>query len=281
MTSAEPSRPGTVLRAAVVRILRPLVRILLRHGVSFDSFADLARRVYVEVAGSEEFRLGGRKQTVSRIAVLTGLTRKEVRRVADAPAQEASAEAERYGRAARVLAAWTSDSRFLDDAGEPRVLAVDGGFAQLVRLHSGDMPVRAVLDELARGGAVRREDDGSVRLLQRAWVPCGTDAGILEILGADVSALASTLDHNMTCEKGAAWFQRKVLYDNIPEESLPVLRALAAGSGQQLLEALNAEMRLHDRDTNPGIEGTGRRTAMVGVYYHECETADPQQESDS
>jgi len=78
----------------------------------------------------------------------------------------------------------------------------------------------------------------------------------------------------MTSAPEAAWFQRKVLYDNLPEEALPLLRALAAGKGQQLLEQLNADMRVHDRDSNPDVKGSGRRTAMIGVYYHECETPD-------
>jgi hypothetical protein len=273
MSNGEPGRMQEVLAASIVRILRPLVRILLRHGIPFGAFADLAKRVYVELA-STEFRIGRRKQSVSRIAVITGLTRKDVRRVVEWPAASAAEEAERYNRAARVVTGWTSDPRFQDEDGEPKALLPDPEFAQLVRCFSGDMPARSILDELLRVGAVERGEDGRMRLLARAYVPPGADPGLLEILGTDVAALAATLDHNMTCAPGTTWFQRKVLYDNLPEESLPQLRKLVAGQGQELLERLNVEMRLHDRDCNPEAVGTGRRTAMVGVYWYECETPD-------
>jgi len=269
-----PDRTGEVLSAAIARILRPLVRILLRHGMPFGAFADLAKRIYVEVASSGEFHLDRRKQTVSRLAVITGLTRKEVRRVAELPAASAREETERYNRAARVITGWAHDARFQDERGEPRALTPDSEFAELVRLFSGDMPSRAVLDELLRVGAVARDDDGRVSLRIRAYVPAATETATLEILGTDVAALSATIDHNMASASEAAWFQRKVLYDNLPEEALPLLRALAAGKGQQLLEQLNAEIRVHDRDCNPDVKGTGRRTAMIGVYYHECETTD-------
>lgn len=271
MNNGESDRTQDILSASIVRILRPLVRILLRHGIPFGAFADLAKRVYVEVASSD-FRIDRRKQTVSRIAVITGLTRKEVRRVAELPAASAREETERYNRAARVISGWAGDRRFQDEAGEPKPLLPETEFADLVRVFSGDMPARAILDELLRVGAVEQAADGRVRLRQRAYVPTATEASILQILGADVEALAATIEHNMTCAPGTNWFQRKVLYDNLPAESLPVLGALAAGEGQKLLELLDREFRVHDRDCNPDVKGTGRRTAMVGVYYHECET---------
>lgn len=271
MKNGESDRTQDILSASIVRILRPLVRILLRHGIPFGAFADLAKRVYVDVASSD-FRIDRRKQTVSRVAVITGLTRKEVRRVAELPAPSAREETERYNRAARVISGWAADRRFLDERGEPRPLQPETEFADLVRVFSGDMPARAILDELLRVGAVEQVADGRVRLCLRAYVPTATEASILQILGTDVAALATTIDHNMTCTPGTSWFQRKVLYDNLPAESLPVLSTLAAGQGQKLLELLDREFRACDRDCNPEVKGTGRRTAMVGVYYHECET---------
>jgi hypothetical protein len=281
MIEVEDSRTRSALVAAIVRILKPLVRVLLRHGAPYGAFADLARRVYVDVASSDEFRIGRRKQTISRVAVLTGLTRKEVRRVAELPVASGHEESERYNRAARVVAGWISDARFVDGLGNPRTLRAEDEFPELVRLHSGDMPPRAVLDELRRVGAVEQADDLHVRLVQRAYIPSSAQADKLQILGADVAALAATVDHNMTCAEGEAWFQRKVRYDNLPAEALPVLRRLAAGEGQRLLELLNAEMRTHDRDATSGVEGSGRKQAMLGIYWHESDVPDEPEEDPS
>ena len=90
------------LSAATLRILRPLVRVLLRNGISYKTFADLAKWVYVDVA-TRDFGLPGRKQSVSRVSVITGLSRKEVSRVQDLPRPDDAAEEERYNRAARVI----------------------------------------------------------------------------------------------------------------------------------------------------------------------------------
>ena len=65
------------------RLLKPLIRILLRNGVGFDEFAEIGKAVYVDVA-STEFKVPHRKMSQARIAILTGLTRKEVARLVGA-----------------------------------------------------------------------------------------------------------------------------------------------------------------------------------------------------
>ena len=145
-------RVNKALSAAVLRLLRPLVRLLLRHGIPYGAFADLAKWVYVDVA-EKEFNLPGRKPSVSHASVITGLTRKEVSRVKKIEAPDDAAAESQYNRAARVIGGWLSDRRFVDAQGEPRVLPLEEGehsVLELVRAYSGDMPVRAVLDELKR-----------------------------------------------------------------------------------------------------------------------------------
>lgn len=259
------------LAAAILRLLRPLIRILLRNGVTYGAFADLAKWVFVDVAG-KEFPLPGRKQTASRISVITGLTRKEVSRVQQIDTPDDSAVSHQYNRAARVISGWTHDPRFSDGKGESLVLSFEGGnpsFSELVKQYSGDMPARAVLDELVRIGAVEQQADGMVRLIVRAYVPLGDEVGKLNILGTDVYHLITTIDHNLQNAGADPRFQRKVAYDNLPAEVLPQLRELSAGKSQALLEELNRLIREHDRDANPEIEGTGRKRVGVGIYYFE------------
>jgi hypothetical protein len=229
----------TILSRAVQRLLRPLVRILLRNGVSYGTFADLARWVYVDVA-TREFAIGGRKQSTSRVAVVTGLTRKEVHRLRQ-PSMPGDREiAERYNRAARVIAGWRREREFLDDAGRPAALPVggeSGSFTSLVRRFSGDMPVRAVLDELRRVGAITELDDGRIELVTRAYVPKTSETDKLHILGTDAAHLIATIDHNLRSDSPEPLFQRKVAYDNVPDHVLPDFRRLSAEKAQLLLEA--------------------------------------------
>ena len=259
------------LSAAVLRLLRPLVRILLRNGVSYSTFADFAKWIYVDVA-SQEFGIEGRKQTTSRVSVITGLSRKEVMRVRRLPRPDDSETAEKYNRAARVIAAWRRHKKFLDAEGQPAPLPMTGSevsFTELVRRFSGDVPVRATLDELIRVGAVKQLEDGKVCLLTRTYVPAHSDAGKLHILGTDVAHLISTIDHNLNPGQTGPFFQRKVAYDNLPDEVLPEFRKHSAKKAQLYLESLDRGLSQHERDDTPLVKGSGRNQAVIGIYYFE------------
>ena len=259
------------LFAAVLKLLRPLVRILLRNGVSHRTFAEITKWVYVDVA-LQEFSIKGRKQSTSRISVLTGLSRKEVQRVRKLPRPDDRASTEKYNRAARVIAAWRREKEFCDKAHMPTPLPITGAgatFTKLVKKFSGDMPSRAVLDELVRIGAVEQLDDGTVRLIVRAYIPEESEKDKLNILGTDVAHLINTIGHNLSPKQTRPFFQRKVAYDNLPDDILPDFQTLAADKAQALLEELDQWLSRHDRDVNPLVKGSGRNRAGLGIYYFE------------
>ncbi len=261
------------LNRAVRRMLTPIFRLLLRHGMSFTAFEELAKRVYVEVA-LREFGIPGKKPSISRTSILSGLTRKDVQRLVNEPPDAAEdAGGERHNRAARVLGAWGRDPDFLDAAGQPRVLPLQDGepsFATLVRRHSGDMPVRAVLDELLRVGAVQRQDDGRLALVARVFLPRRSELDKIDLLGTDVGDLVTTIDHNIQHGDTDPRFQRKVMYRNVPVAALPEFRQM---SGQEAMAVL---VKL-DRWLAPRADEGERRAATgepvvrvgLGIYYFE------------
>jgi Family of unknown function (DUF6502) len=263
-------RPQRALQRAIEQLLRPLFRLLLRHSVSFGAFEDMAKRVYVDVA-LKEFGIPGKRPTTSRVAVVSGLTRKEVQRLLAEPAEDATDASDRYNRAARVLTGWARDADFCDADGKPRALDVDGerGFAALVRRYSGDMPARAVLDELVRVGAVERRKDACLQLVTSAYVPQRSTVDKLGILGRDVADLIATIDHNLQHGATEPRFQRKVMYDAIPASALPSLRRLGAQQAQALLETLDRWLAAHDLDKSPADARVPRARAGLGIYYFE------------
>jgi hypothetical protein len=151
----------------------------------------------------------------------------------------------------------------------PLPLEGAASLAELVRRHSGDMPVRAVVDELLRVGAIRVHDSGEVDLLHRHYLPPPGERRKLVYLGDDVADLISTIGHNLNAKKGETLFQRKVFYDNIPDEHLNAVRTLARQRGEATIDALVQEMGAHDRDARPSVRGEGRNRAVLGIYYHE------------
>ncbi len=269
------------LYAAVLRLLRPLIRILLRNGVPFGAFADLARWTYVDLA-IREFGIEGRKPSDSRASIVTGLSRKEVSRLKKMDMPWDTALVERYNRAARVLGGWGRDPRFADAGGRPRDLLFDqgeGNFCDLVKEHSGDVPARAILDELLLVGAVETLDGGHIRLVERAYIPRTGELEKLGILGVDVADLIQTIDHNLSRGDSSPRYQRKVMYDNVPAEAVEKFRQLGARQGQMLLELLDLWLSEHDRDRNPELKGEGRKRVGVGIYYFEEDFEDTTQVS--
>jgi hypothetical protein len=264
------TQPTSMLDAAVLRLLRPLARLLLRHAVPFSAFQELAKRAYV-AAALADFTIPGKKPSVSRASILTGLTRKDVQRLVAEPDPSVGISSERYNRAARVLTGWVRDPDFQDADGQPRGLDADGefGFAALVKRYSGDMPARAMLDELLRVGAVQRLEDGRIEPLTRAYVPHHSAADKLVILGADVSDLIDTIDHNMLHGSIDPRFQRKVMYHHVPVEALPAFRKLSAAQAQALLEKL--DIWLADQCAEPSRDDVKAPSARagLGIFYFE------------
>ena len=275
------------LNKTVYRVLRALVRVALRFGMPFKQFEALVKQAYVDIA-MQEYTLPGRKQTDSRIAVITGLSRKEVRELSAQPEERKIFSVVHYNRAALVLNAWLRDEAYLDGTGKPLALPFDGEgatFTELAKKYGGDIPVRAILDELLRSGAVVRNGQGALQVARQAYVPVNSEEALIDklgIIGTDVAMLLETIIHNLehVDEPDKMYFQRKVAYDNLPAEALPVLQAMVAEDGQALLEALNKVLAKMDRDVNPLVSGSGRYHAGVGVYLFKHDLSDRFPEKD-
>ncbi len=259
------------LYGAVYKLLRPLVKLLIRRGVPHSVFADVARHAYVDAA-TKEFTIPGRKQSISRVSVLTGINRKDIAKLKKRPHPLENDAANQYNRAHRVINAWLRDSRFQDEHGDLRPLPLDGdefSFSELVRLYSGDVPVRALLDELQRINAVSIDNEDQVSLLTQAYLPEEDTEEKLRIFGIAAADLLSTLNHNMEAESLQARFQRTVVYTNIPRESLSQIRNRSQEEMQEVLMKTNQWLCQHDRDVNPELAGEGQVRAGIGIYYFE------------
>lgn len=152
---------------AEVKILRPLIRSRLQHGISYSTFIEAVKWLFIEVA-AKEFRIDGRKQSDSRISVITGLSRKEVKRIREQLPPEDIATVENYNRAIRVIYGWLSENRLKKNKEVEKEIPIYGkGFTldSLTRRYSGDVPVRAVLDELIRIRAIKKINSKRVKLL--------------------------------------------------------------------------------------------------------------------
>ncbi len=233
------------LLAAYRTFMRPLVRILLRHGVAYTEFSEVLRAVFAEVAG-DEFGLPGKRQSQSRIAILTGLTRKEVARLVNTNFGRDVDENKRdIHRVARVLVGWHQDPEFTGPYGVPLEVpfeSPDGvSFSELVRRYSGDMAPRAMLDELLRVGAVEELGNDWFRVLTRSYIPEKLAPEALERMAKVIESFVTTVEINLKKERpGAGRFERIVLSDQgLSEEQLIEFDLHIRRRGQEFLEELD------------------------------------------
>ena len=253
------------LLRAVRAVLRPLVRIMLRNGITAQSFQELARKEFVDVAHTE-FNIEGRKQTASRVSVLTGLSRKEVSRLMALPPVDELDHTWR-NRAASVLSAWAVDADFQDSKGDPLNLSFDGpspNFTELVRRHSGDMQPRAVADELLRNGALTVVD-GKYRMRRRGYVPSDDPSAMIDMLGSDPAELIETIDHNIRSADDKL-LQAKVLAENLPAEHYAEFITFSKRQARYLLDELTHWLIAHDKGED--LSGDDQRYEVgLGLFH--------------
>lgn len=225
--------------AAVRRLLRPLMRVMLKNGISSEDFEVVARQVFVDVA-EQDFALPNRKQSDSRISVLTGLSRKQVARLRKQTNISLGGADARQNRAHRVITGWLRE--FTDDTGAPIALPLEGktSFDTLVKRFAGDVPSRAVADELLRIGNAVMLENGYLELVSRGYLPKPLSDDMLVLFGTHVADFLNTWDHNLSVKDGTTpMFQREVTYRYIHQDDVEEFNRLANKRGQNLLEELD------------------------------------------
>lgn len=268
----DPLRLG--LLSAYRKLMQPLVRILIRNGVSYGELAELLKNVFVEVA-ERDFGLPSRKTSQSRIAILTGLTRKEVAKQKNIlDSGEALNVVTNLNRLTRVLVGWHTDPNFTGPYGVPLELpfeSSDGGvsFVDLVRRHSGDMAPRAMLDELTRVNAVEKVAVGSYRVLMRAYIPERLHPDALQRFGESLRDFIATVEYNMEKKgPGPGRFERKVHADDgLRQDLLPAFESLLRTKCMNLLIELDNWISAQERTQTVKNKDVKRVHTGVGIYH--------------
>ncbi len=253
--SSDLAGPSAGLLAAVRMLLRPLVHLLLSRQVTFPILAGLLKQLYIEVA-SDEFAIAGKRLTDSRINLLTGIHRKDVRRLREQPDDlTPPSRPKSVTLGAEIVARWTDLREFQDEQGRPRALprkAVAGetSFDDLVSSVSQDIRPRSVLDEWRRLGVVELDDRDRVVLNRDAFIPSRSFEEKAHSLGHTLHDHIAAGAHNLA-EGEPAMLERSVYYSGLTDASVVELLELAEEQGMQALHAVNRkamELQESDRD---------------------------------
>jgi hypothetical protein len=264
---------GEGLLWAATNTLRPLVKRLLANGVPFGRLEAHLRELFVAVAEAE-LTLPGKRQTDSRVALVTGLNRKEVRRLRSAAAHPPPGPSSfSMNYATNLISLWVTDPQTADRAGRPRPLPYQAArgpsFMKLARKVTADLAPRVLLDELVRSGAVEQRPGDLIVLKSAAYVPRREPSEKLQILAEDPPELIETILQNIFAEQSERLLQRKVYYDNLGGDAQKQIRAAMRREGERFLRRVNRLLAKHDRDRNPKAAGGERYYAGIGVYFFE------------
>ncbi len=247
---------------ACQHLLLPVVRLLLHAGVTYREFAEISKRAYVEVA-SEEFGLQGRKTNISRVAILTGIGRKEVRRLRTEIVADQDPFSSTMNPATRVMSAWHQEPGYQDGGGRPRALP-GAELEALIEAHSGDIPASAILKELQRVAAVEQLADGTYQARARSFIPGKLNPDSVRMLGAHVHDLGATIAANLLNTSNPR-FQRVVSNENLDGRTLSRFHRLISQKGETMLESLDDWLTANAADT---ATASGKRhRAGIGIYF--------------
>ena len=271
---SDPSSGGTPdaarLQLPLARLLRPLVVLFIRCGITFPALCDLLRELYVNVA-EHDFTLAGKEQTDSRVTLLTGIHRKEVARLRGAGAP-VSVVPMAISRTSRIFARWLSAPDFTDPAGQPLPLSRTAdskthgpSFEALVTSVTRDVRPRAVLDEWLDRNLVSLDAEGRVVLTEAAFVPSSGSDQQLYYFGRNLHDHIAAAVGNVIGDK-PRFMERAVHYDGL---SKGLAEQLEANSREIAMAALTKANKIANTACDTDSGGAWRWNFGVYVYREE------------
>ena len=253
-------------------VLRPIAKILLRYGVGFREFSEIAKSAFVDVA-TTEYGIRGRPTNISRVAVMTGLTRKEVRRLRSQLEDGRDSVVLKTTPLTTVLHRWHSEDKYLDSDGRPASLPFVGdgpSFSSLVKEFGGDIPPGAMRTELKRVGALAEDENGFVKAIRRAVHPKVEHDNLCASLLHGAYPLLSTIAHNTFPSRvEPTWGQLTAFTADIAESELPRVRRISADRLGEIVESFDDIFIAYENKGNDEIKDNLNRPVAVGVFYFE------------
>ena len=254
--------------------LRPIAKILLRFGIGFNEFSDIAKTAFVDVA-TAEYGLRGRPTNISRVAVMTGLTRKEVRRVRGKIDDGTSSFSVKSTPLSGILHKWHSEEDFLDSEGRPAVLAFAGEgntFSSLVKRFGGDIPPGAMRTELKRVGAIQENEDGNLQVISRIVHPAEQQEKLITSVIHGLYPLAATIAHNLDPNReGPTWAQINAYSQSIRKSDLPRLRRISLDRLTDIAQSFDDLFIAYENlQESEGPDSDNNNIVSVGVFYFEA-----------
>ena len=249
-------------------LLRPLVRALISQGVTAPVFYRLVKQAYVDVA-AEDLAKSEDSVTDSRISILTGVHRRDVKAMRTEDQTGDAALRAKVTTLSLVLGRWLAREEFTDDDNQPRPLPRFGNdgatFETLVQSVSRDVRPRTVLDELLRQGLVTLDEDDHVHLVTDAFLgPADLDQRI-HFFSTNVGDHLTAAVENLLADE-PPFMERAVFYNRLSATSVDTLEKDARALGSDLLLKLNRDANAMQRVDKDDRDANDR--FRFGIFFY-------------
>lgn len=249
-------------------LLKPIVSFLMKCGMTYREFVDTSKSSFVEVA-TAEYGIKGRPTNISRVSILTGISRKEVKRQRDLLAQPEAHPGARTTDATRVLSGWYQDADFLDADGEPLALPLSGDgitMTELCARYAGDIAATTMVKELKRVGAVDEDSDGRLVAKRRYYMPTPFDPQWIMNAGSIFADLGANINHNLAADDDhPSRFLGRATDDTIDAAAIPEFREFIEENGGPFLELVDDWLAKHRVADDAGEGGANDRRVRLGL----------------
>ncbi|MBP6354441.1 MAG: hypothetical protein KA318_01970 [Nitrosomonas sp.] len=257
------------LVSALRRVLRPFIKLMLAKGITFPYLSEVLKDIFVEVA-EKEFKIGNKPSTDSHLSLLTGIHRKDIKRLRQCAHSNTETIPHAVSLGARLVSLWTSDARYLDENNQPKPLprftkkGGDISFEGLVASVSCDIRSRVVLDEWLRLGIARFDEDNCVCLNTAAFIPANGFDEKVYYFGHNLHDHAAAATNNLL-GVSQPFLERSVYYDKLSAESVKLLAERSELLGMESLLAINKEAI--ELEKNDVLQSGPHHRMTFGIYY--------------
>jgi Family of unknown function (DUF6502) len=270
---------------ALKRVFRPFVKLMLANNLTYTFAIDVLKALFVEVA-DEEFAINNKRQTDSRISLMSGVHRKDVRRLRDMKPNVEDVMPDNVSLGAQIIALWNANEKYLNEEGMPKPLTrfaaanAEASFEGLVRSVSTDIHPRAVLDEWLRLGIAKVDAENFVHLTTDMFIAQEGFEEKVYYFGHNLHDHAQAAASNVLGMQ-TTYLERCVHYDTLTTNSIDQIAEIAKKLGMKNLRDINKAsdaLAMKDKDD---ASATKRMTYGIYFYHEEMQPTVVQTESES
>lgn len=274
MVGTDGDAERTALLESIEELLRPLMRSVLKFGLSHADLVEVVRGLYI-TAVRDQLVEQNRPVTVPRLALMAGVTRSEAENIFENRRRRQFARVEntsRVDRLSSLLSVWHDDNRFSTPYGAPLDLSLSPErsfktFDDLLAASSIGIDRETVLDALVAAGCIETHEDKFVRCLSRTFIPSGVDVSGISRLGRFGGALNATIAHNLLrSSEEPSYFERIFVSDSlVGVEYRDQLLGFLREEGQLFVDKL-CRWSTEKEESLGDLQG---KRYGVGVYFYE------------